>query len=236
MKTQVTHKPRPMVDLLVGIVVPSLILMKLSGDEHLGAAGALILALSLPLGWGLFELVKYKKFNFIAILGLVSVLLTGGIGLLELDTKWLAIKEAAIPGVIGLVVFGSTFTQYPLIRALLFNRDVMNVDKILQRLEANNGTTTFEKHLLLSTYLLAMTFIFSAVMNYILVKLIVTSPAGSEAFNEQLGELALYSYPAIAIPSMLMMMGIFYFLWRTLNKLTGLTFEEVLSEKLVQNN
>ncbi len=35
-------------------------------------------------------------------LGLISVLLTGGIGLLELDPQWLAIKEAAIPGIIGI--------------------------------------------------------------------------------------------------------------------------------------
>jgi len=103
------HKPRPMVDLLVSIAIPSLILMKLSGDEDLGATNALIAALAFPLGWGLFELVKYRKFNFIALLGLVSVLLTGGIGLLQLDLKWLAIKEAAIPAVIGLAVLGSTF-------------------------------------------------------------------------------------------------------------------------------
>jgi len=30
------HKPRPLVDLLVSIVIPSVILMKFSGDAHLG--------------------------------------------------------------------------------------------------------------------------------------------------------------------------------------------------------
>jgi hypothetical protein len=44
----VTHKPRPFVDLLVSILIPSLILMKLSGDSRLGADGALILALAFP--------------------------------------------------------------------------------------------------------------------------------------------------------------------------------------------
>ena len=93
------HKPRPLIDLLVSIIIPSIILMKLSGEAQLGAANALILALALPVGWGVFELVQYRKFNFIAALGVVSVLLTGGIGLLQLDNKWLAIKEAAVPGV-----------------------------------------------------------------------------------------------------------------------------------------
>ena len=104
MSSTSTHKPRPLVDLLVSIAIPAFILMKLSGDDQLGASGGLILALSFPLGWGIFELIKYKKFNFIALLGLANVLLTGGIGLLALDLKWLAIKEAAIPAAIGIAV------------------------------------------------------------------------------------------------------------------------------------
>ncbi|MEP1583154.1 MAG: VC0807 family protein, partial [Marinobacter sp.] len=90
-----THKPRPWVDLLVSIIIPSVILMKLSGDEYLGSVMALVIGLAFPLGWGLFELVRYRKYNFIAVLGIVSVGLTGGIGLMELDAGWLAIKEAA---------------------------------------------------------------------------------------------------------------------------------------------
>ena len=53
-----THKPRPLIDLLVSIVLPSVILIKLSGDDALGASAALIVALSFPLGWGLFELIN----------------------------------------------------------------------------------------------------------------------------------------------------------------------------------
>ena len=88
MQAASTHKPRPMVDLMVSLVIPSVILMKLSGDEHLGATTALMVALAFPLGWGLFELVKYRQFNFIALLGLISVILTGGIGLLKLDPQY----------------------------------------------------------------------------------------------------------------------------------------------------
>ena len=47
------HKPRPMIDLLVSIVIPSVILMKFSGDDALGASGALVMALAFPLAWGL---------------------------------------------------------------------------------------------------------------------------------------------------------------------------------------
>lgn len=222
------HKSRPMIDLLVSIVIPSVILMTLSGDDTLGASTALIVALAFPLGWGLFERLKYKKFNLIALLGLISVFLTGGIGLLQLDPQWLAVKEAAIPGLIGIAVLVSTRTRYPLIRTLLYNPAVMDVGKIKRKLEDLGNTATFEGRLLNATYLLGGTFFFSAVMNYILAKWIVTSPAGSAAFNEELGRLTLLSYPVIAIPSMLMMLAIFYYLWRTIHGMTGLVLEEIL--------
>jgi len=222
------HKPRPMIDLLVSIILPSVVLMKFSGDEHLGAVNGLIVALAFPLGWGLLEFARYRKFNFIAILGLVSVLLTGGIGLLQLDVKWLAIKEAAIPGLIGLAVLISTRTRYPLIRTLLYNPGVFNVAAIQQRLDDSNARAGFEQRLLKATYWLSGTFFFSAFMNYVLAKWIVTSPAGTTAFNEELGRLTLLSYPMIAIPSMLMTMAIFYYLWRSIHHATGLTLEQVL--------
>lgn len=222
------HKPRPLVDMLLSIIIPSIILMKLSGDDALGATTALIVALAFPLGWGLFERIQYKKTNFFAVLGLISVLLTGGIGLLQLDSQWLAIKEAAIPGLICIAVLVSTRTRYPLIKTLLYSPKIMDVDKIKQKLADSGNTAAFESRLLKTTYLLSGAFFFSSVMNYILAKWIVTSASGSAAFNEELGQMTLLSYPVIAIPSMLIMMAIFYYLWRTIHGMTGFSLEEIL--------
>jgi len=229
------HKPGPLVDLLFSIVIPSIILMKFSGDDDLGTTAALLVALAFPLSRGLYEQLRYRRFNFIALLGLISVLLTGGIGLLQLDPQWLAVKEAAIPGLIGIAVLLSTRTRYPLIRTLLYSPAVMDVGKIRQKLESLGNTAAFEGRLLNATYLLGSTFFFSAVMNYILAKWIVTSPAGSAAFNEELGRLTLLSYPVIAIPSMLMMLAIFYYLWRTIHGMTGFTLEEIMVSHRPQN-
>ncbi|NNJ96284.1 MAG: MFS transporter [Gammaproteobacteria bacterium] len=224
-----THKPRPLIDLLVSLVIPSIILMKFSGAEDLGASTALIVALAFPLSWGLFEFVRYRQFNFIALLGLISILLTGGIGLLQLDPQWLAIKEAAIPGLIGIAVLLSTYTRYPLIRALVYNPKLINVERIQHRLDESDNSRLFEKRLQNATYLLSSTFLFSSAMNYVLAKWVVTSPAGSASFNEELGQMTLLSYPVITIPVTLMMMAIFYYLWRTLDNLTGLKLEEILA-------
>lgn len=230
-KKAASHTPRPFIDLLVSILIPSVVLMKLSNESSLGASGALIIALAFPLTWGLFEFLKYKKINFMALLGLISTLLTGGIGLLALDTQWLAIKEAAISGLIGIAVLLSTYSRYPLIRTLLYNPAVIDIEKITQKLVENDNTEAFEARLLTATYMLSGTFFFSSGMNYALAKWIVVSPTGSVAFNEELGQLTLLSYPVIAIPSMLMMMMIFYYLWRTISSLTGLALDDVLPSK-----
>ncbi|MCG6278662.1 MFS transporter [Vibrio vulnificus] len=231
MSNTTAKKSNPLVEILFNVFVPSFILMKFSGEEHLGTALALVVALLFPIVYGGMDLIRNKKFNFICAVGFVSVLLTGGIGLLELDTKWLALKEALIPGLIGLAVFGSTFTRYPLMQKMVLNDTVLNLDLITQRLKERGKTDAFERCLMSSNYLFASTFAFSSVMNYFLATWIVTSPAGTVEFNEELGKLTLYSYPVIAIPSMLMMFGIFYYVWRQIRSMTSLETEQIFHTK-----
>ncbi|EJO2019098.1 MFS transporter [Vibrio vulnificus] len=231
MSNTTAKKSNPLVEILFNVFVPSFILMKFSGEEHLGTALALVVALLFPIVYGGMDLIRNKKFNFISALGFVSVLLTGGIGLLELDTKWLALKEALIPGLIGLAVFGSTFTRYPLMQKMVLNDTVLNLELITQRLKERGKTDAFEHCLMSSNYLFASTFAFSSVMNYFLATWIVTSPAGTVEFNEELGKLTLYSYPVIAIPSMLMMFGIFYYVWRQIRSMTSLETEQIFHTK-----
>ena len=228
LKEKASQKRRPLIDLLISIVTPSVILMKFSGDDALGAPGALILAIAFPVCWGALDLFRNNRFNYVALLGLVSVALTGGIALLQLDQQWLALKEAAIPGLIGLVVLGSAWTPYPLIRTILYNPSVLDVSKIQQKLEETGNSALFETRLLKATHLLSGTFFFSSLVNYILATWIVTSPTGSAAFNEELGRLTLLSYPMIAIPSTLMMMAILYYIWRTVHDMTGLSLEDLM--------
>lgn len=225
-------KNNQLLELIINIVIPSLVLMKLSAEQYLGTANALLLALAFPLGWGLYDLLRNRKTNFIAILGLVSILLTGGIGLLHLDAQWLAVKEAAIPGLIGIAVLASTRTRYPLIKTVLYTPAVIDVAKVQQHLEQRGNTRQFEARLLKATYLLSATFFFSSVMNYVLAKWIVTSPSGTEAFNEELGRMTLLSYPMIAIPSLLLMMAVLYYISRGMRELAGLSFTEALRQDL----
>lgn len=221
----------PLVEVLVGIVLPAVILMQLSGDQHLGPLPALGLALAFPLGLGVVDLVRRRRIGLAPALGLVSTLLTGGIGVLELDARWLAVKEAAVPGVIGLAVLVSARTRWPLIRALVYNRQVLDVDKVDARLAARGTAQAFEARLRGATLLLAGTFFFSSAMNYALARWVVTSPSGTEAFNAELGRLTLLSYPLIALPSMAMTLAIVVYLTRGAKRLTGLAVTEMLHRR-----
>jgi hypothetical protein len=72
---------------------------------------------------------------------------------------------------------------------------------------------------------------FTAAMNYVLATWIVVSPAGTPAFNEELGRLTLLSYPMIALPSMLIMMMALYYLARSIRELAGLKLADALKQQ-----
>jgi hypothetical protein len=215
--------------LLIAVLLPSFVLMWLSGPERLGDVGALLLALAFPLGWAIYSGLSERRFSGMAALGVVSTLLTGGIALLALDTRWLAIKEAAVPGAIAIAVLLSLLSKKPLVRLMVFHPTIMNVPRIEAALLERGETAAFERRLRMGTLMLAGSFAFSSVMNYALAVWIVHSPAGSEQFNAELGRMNLLSWPMIAIPSMLLTMGVLFYLARGIRLMTGLSLEDCLN-------
>ena len=102
-KSQMPEKQESLLlNLLCNIILPTLILTKLSNDDYLGIKLAIIVALAFPLIYGLHDFITRGKLNFFSGLGILSVSLTGGISLLEMDAIYIAIKEASIPGVLGI--------------------------------------------------------------------------------------------------------------------------------------
>ena len=220
-------KPNPLLEIAITIVLPAIVLMQLSGEDRLGPARALILGLAFPVGWGLWNGFKRRRLSWMAVLGVVSTLLTGGIGLMELDAHWLAVKEAAVPALMGLVIAGSAWMRRPLIHALVFDAALMDTARIGAALAERKTTDVFEARLRSGTLLLGGVFLVSAVANYVLARAVVSSPAGTEAFNQELGRLTLLSYPLIALPMMLLMMALLWWLAHTARRLTGLDFGDM---------
>ena len=116
------------------------------------------------------------------------------------------------------------------LRPAAFPHPLFDVERVTAALQARGNERAFSTCLRQGTVMLAGTFFFSAVANYLLARWVVTSPAGTEAFNQELGRLTLLSYPVIAIPSTLMMMALLWWLARQARALTGLDMGDMLHQ------
>lgn len=223
-------------NILFNIVLPVFILNRLT--KHLGPGGALILALAFPLAYGAYDLVKRKKTNAMSILGLLNVGVTGGLAFLGLTGFWFAVKEAAFPSIVGLFVLGSAFTKKPFIETLFLNPAMMKVDLLEERLKENGKQTEFHAHMRKATMWLAGSFAFSAILNFLLARRIflemdpaLTPDERSVLLNDQIAQMTSYSMVVIMVPSMIFLMGIFWYLLKGIKENSGLSAEELLQEK-----
>ena len=220
-----------LLNLVCNIILPTLILTKFSGEDYLGIKLAIIVALTFPLVYGLHDFITRGKLNFFSALGVVSVSLTGGISLLEMDAIYIAIKEASIPGILGVATLVSLKTSQPLIHTFILNDKVFDVSRINQALEANACQAKFDQLLINASWILAGSFFLSSLLNYLLAVIILTAEPGTVSFNEQLGKMTALSFPVIALPAMTVMMDNIFYLFRGIKKLTGLDLESIVKQK-----
>ena len=216
-----TQKPENIwLNLLFNVGLPAVLLSTLSQPERLGPLWGMVVGLSFPLGYGLYDLARRRKANFLSVIGIVSVLLSGGLGLMKIGSLGFAIKEAAIPMVLGVALVLSLRTKAPLVRAFLFNDQVLDIAKIQARLEERQAVPALDRLLASSTWLLAGSLFLSAGLNFGLARLVLRSQPGTTAFTQEMGRMQALSWPVVALPAMVIM-G--YALWRLLKHLTALT-------------
>jgi hypothetical protein len=230
---QPTSNSAGLLNILINVVVPVMILHKLSAP--LGAAAALGLALSLPLAKGVFDLWKYKKPNYFSILGVLNVSMTGSLALLGLGGMWFAAKEAIFPGLIATFVLLSSFGENPFIKTMLVNPQIMKIDSIHSKLQELGQWEHFNHTLKRSTQFLAGSFIFSALCNFILATRIFTpietnlsETARAEALNHQIASMTTWAMGVTLVPSLIMISLILWYLLQRLQKATGLEMEDLL--------
>jgi hypothetical protein len=81
-----------------------------------------------------------------------------------------------------------------------------------------------------SGYVIAFAMLVSAVLNYSFARAIITSPAGTEAFNQELAKMHWVSLVGLSVPTMGLMLYALWRLFKGLSALTGLTTEEILRQ------
>ena len=218
-----------LLNILINIVIPTLIMTKLNGEEQLGPQLAIVVALLFPIGYGIRDFILQGRVNLFSALGFISILLTGGISLLELDPKYIAIKEASIPGILGLATLLSVRTKYPLVKVFLYNDKIMHIDKVDEQLEKLGNQDRFNRALSVASGIVALSFLVSSILNYALAKYLLVSPPGTPEYTAELGKMTALSFPVIAVPATLVMIVAMFYLFRQITRLTQLTLEEIIN-------
>lgn len=228
-QTLPAKRENPWLNFGCNLILPFLILTQ--GGKYLpfSAAVILILAISFPIGYFIYDWKVRKKANVISIIGMISVLLTGGIGLLKLSAAVFAIKETAMPLVIGLITLATAFTKRPLIKEFLLNPGFIYVEKIENALNTQEKRQAFEKLIVTCTWIFSSTFVISAAVNYFVTRKIVTAnpSLNEQLFNEQIGKQTIITFFIIAVMQLPAAIVTMLKLYGGIEKITGLNLEHI---------
>ncbi len=203
-----------------GILFP----FRLGTAHNQVAANALVLSLVFPVGYFFYSQYRYRQTNVISIFGFVSVLLTGVVGLFELSSQWMAIKDALIPFILGVLVLLSLRMRPSLLYRMVCNEDLMDV-QLVQRSLCDNGTIRqWKRHFVITTILFFLSFMVSAVTHYVLAVVVLVDAFPS---NEQIAQLMYLKYPYCVLPFAICIIFSVIFFFHGLTRLTKLSFEQI---------
>ena len=212
-------------DLLFSIALPSLFLTR--GPDifpNLSPVTIFILALSIPIMYGIYDQLTNKNFNIISFLGFLNVLLTGGLGLLQATKILIVIKEAGFPLLIGIfcIIFNSRLQKhvYTHIDTLL------NVKRITQKISQKK----FKEWIKRVSLYFSFPFFLSSLLNGILTYIIIQSQPGTQEFNSEIGRLLIWGYAGIAIPCIIFTLLLLWYLLASLKADTGLSYQELFKD------
>ena len=219
--------------IFLNIIIPVYILN--NGVKYgLNAQSALIVALAFPLFGGLYSIIKDKKVNFISLLGLLNILISGTLSLLTLGGIWFAVKEALFPLLIGIFVYFSSWGKKPFFETLFLNPAAFDTKNIQNKLIENNHSHDFKNLMKKATQWLSVSFLMSAVLNFFLALSIfkplsdvLSTEEKQNLINQQLSQMTLYSLFVIMIPSIIFLGAILYFSIQKIKMMTGLKTEEL---------
>ena len=235
------EEENPLTNIFVNVLLPIIALSQLSKSAdriwHVGPEYGMVIAVAFPFVYGIWFFFKTKKFNFYSILGIISVLLTGFItlhvwnddGSVKDNAALLfAIKEAAVPLILGVVMLYSHRTNKPLIEVFLLNPDIFDIPKIEKTAEEKGNLQEYSSFRLKLTWMFAGSFLLSSFMNFFLAMFLLNGAKDKESYNLAVGKVMGYGYLVIGIPLMAIMIGCLLYLMKRIGSLTDLTKEEFM--------
>ncbi|MEI6819316.1 MAG: VC0807 family protein [Verrucomicrobiota bacterium] len=242
-----SSKDHPLANILINVILPVLILSYLSKDPalqerlgngvkpwHIGPLKAMVLALALPIGYGIWHFAKTRQGNPFSALGMISVALSGGLTLYLWNADGsvkpnagvlFGLKEALIPLMLGVAVLTSHRAPTPLIRVFLYNDSIFDISKIEARVAEISGHDHYEQLILRATQLFASSFFLSSLMNLGLAQWFfrgfdATAVDALENFNAIVARITGWGFVVIGVPILIFL---YITLQRLVHGLRGLT-------------
>jgi len=222
----------PLLNLLLNILLPVTVLSICSKEGNwysLGPKWALVVAVLLPVSYFIYDYRQRRKINAFSIIGFVSVLFTGGLGLLNLSAQIFAIKEASVPLILAVVIWWTGRGEKPLVRTLLLNPEIVDVKKVETAVAEHKARPAFDKLIRSSTWLLTGSMLMSASLNYFLAMFFLDGlTPGSTEYTEAIGKQTGWGWVVIGVPSMAMMLFAMFRLFKGVKRLTGLDTDQIM--------
>lgn len=242
-------------NVLVNIILPVILLSLCSKDPalvraagkspsfwQLGPQTALTLAVIFPIAYGIWHFVKVRKANLFSIIGILSVLLTGGLTLYlwspdgtvkDHANWWFGAKEASIPLIFALTIYLSGRTARPLLHEFVYQDALFNIRKIEQFVEKHERQDAYLALIRKINTLFASCFILSSALNLALALFLFRgfdnhAIDAQESYNKIVASITGWGFVVVLAP-------IFVFFYLMVRKLisglievTGLPEDDIL--------
>lgn len=238
MKQSEKKKENPFLNILINIFLPVALLNQAEKWDHPDSAVyALIAALALPIGYGLWDYLQNHRKNYVALLGVINVAFTGGFAFLRLSGLSFAMKEAFFPLILGLGVLASQYLNKPFFVTAMKNSGAFRWSLIEDKAKQNSAELDLKILLRNCNLLFASSFFISSLLNFVLALSIFTPLAAGltaleqqQTLNQQIAEMTWKGWAIIALPLMIFMALIFWYFIHGVKKITQLQFEDFAGE------
>lgn len=233
---------KSLLNVLLSVLAPVLILDNCSanGDKlwHLGTTWAMVVALSLPIGCGIYSLITERKVEAMTGFGLLGTILTGVVTIyantgdalaIRPDTPWwYAAKEAAIALLLAGAMLVGSGREGSLLRACVYSDalfDIRSIESTVQQKGLDAGYTAILKK---ASALTASSLLFSALLNFVLALYFLLPvpdmPPAEQAvqYNYAVSKMTWMGYLIIGVPLIITLYKVIRYLGNALQQLTGL--------------
>lgn len=239
---------KSLLNIALSVLAPVLILSKCSAEGEgfwqIGTTPALVIALSLPLGYGLYNFWETRKPDALNLLGLLGVIFTAVVTVyattgegtsIRPDTPWwFAAKEAFIPLLMATAVLITAKSKGALLRVFIYTDALFDTIRIEKKCEELDKQAEYQQCLWRASLMTSASLIFSSVANFILALYfllpVLKQPATDQAlaYNYAIGDLTWAGYAVISLPLLATMVGVMVYLIKTLGQITGLKRDKLM--------